>query len=117
MKEVAEEAAQEQGLTVSDFNGVITLDVSVAQNGDSEFYFADDNNVSVSILVFLTQEEYNRSAQQPASLRPGEVLLYQDRGEYTQNEVLNSSFSVGNLTFTTVGEAVILNFSAPSTTT
>lgn len=110
MKEVAEEAAQEQGLTVSDFNGAITLDVSVAQNGDSEFYFADDNSVSVSILVFLTQEEYNRSAQQLVSLQPGEVLLYQDRGEYTQNEVLNSSFSVGNLTFTTVGEAVIPEF-------
>ena len=109
MKEVAEEAAQEQGLTVSDFNGAITLDVSVAQNGDSEFYF-DNNSTSVSILVFLTQDEYNRSAQQPASLQPGEVLLYQDRGEYTQNEVLNSSFSVGNMTFTTVGEAVIPEF-------
>ena len=110
MEVVAEEAAQEQGLTVSDFNGAITLDVSVAQNGDSEFYFADDNNVSVSILVFLTQEEYNRFAQQPASLQPGEVLLYQDRGNYTQNETLNSSFSVGSLTFTTVGEAVIPAF-------
>ena len=109
MKVVAEEAAQEQGLTVSDFNGAITLDVSVAQNGDSEFYF-DDNSTSVSILVFLPQDEYNHFAQQPASLQPGEVLLYQDRGRYTQNETLNSSFSVGSLTFTTVGEAVIPAF-------
>ncbi len=109
MQEVAQEAAEEQGLTVSDFNGAITLDISAAQNGDSEFYF-DDNSTSVSILVFLTQDEYNRSAQQPVSLQPGEVLLYQDRGEYTQNEVLNSSFSVGNMSFTTVGEAAIPEF-------
>lgn len=109
MEQIAKNAAQKQGLTVSDFNGAVTLDITASREGDSQFYFSTDT-LTPNILVFLTRQEYAGATGQTVSLQPGEVLLYLDAGEYSQDSKPQADFSVGSLMFKTVGEAAIPDF-------
>lgn len=109
MEEIAQDAAQKQGLSVSEFEGGISLDVTVSLNNDSEFIF-DLGPYEPNILVLLTQEDYNRSAQQPVSLAPGEALVYEQISGQNYGDDLKDNFSIGGLTFTKTGDMVLPNY-------
>ena len=95
------------GISIQDETQYYSLEFSAFRQDDRFYPITDKGGDEIlNILMFMTLEDYNRMAGTDYQLKPGEVLLYTDNGDYRYDsvEILGRSFRIAQKPQTAAGK-------------